>query len=107
MNMFEDLIGAADINGLTGGAAGALLPPPYGMDTSVAPTAENLPSWLTSTLVSWFQENLGGLLAGFALLAIGLVMLFSGSLETIAKTIGGAATTASEIVPEAAAAVVA
>lgn len=96
LNPFESLIADVGwVNGLTGGVAGALLPPPFGTDTSIAPNAPGANAALTGEGNFWPKsifDNFGIFCIGGVLLMAGLGFLIfawgerlAGGIENVAS----------------------
>jgi hypothetical protein len=67
----------SNINGATGGAASALLPPPFGTDNSIAPNAPG------NNAIIQGANPLAGLLNifnNFGVFVVGIMLLFIGAL---------------------------
>lgn len=85
----EDVVG--NINGATGGAAGALLPPPLGTDSSIAPNAPGAKQVFQASAgaLAWdiVLQNLGVLIVGILLFFLGIGLLTFAWGEHIANTV--------------------
>jgi len=98
MNPLDALSGLGDINALTGGAASALLPPPFGTDTSVAPNAPGAAQIVSGDWWGAFQ-NVGMLLVGILVFLLGMGLLMFAWGEHIAGTVENVMSKIPPVVP--------